>query len=308
MNEAVYAKTDKIVNRLGFGSWQLNNPLWGDMSETEAIKLVRYAIEQGINLFDTAPAYGSGQSEVILGQAIQGQREHVVINTKVGHLADGTSDFSVSSLENQIQVSLKRLNTDYIDSVILHNPDRTILAGKTMHFDKLKQLKSQGFIRAYGVSIDTYEDLMLVLQNVDLDVIEILFNVFFQGPAQGFQLASLKNVSLIVKVPLDSGWLTGKYNHHSQFTGIRARWSPAVIKRRADLVDEVKTISKTEALVPIALGFILSYPEITAVIPGIKDESQLQSILECEHTISDEIKNQLIKLYDDKLKTNPLPW
>lgn len=308
MKSVLYAKTNKTINRIGFGAWQLNNPLWGEMSYQAGIDLVKAALSKGINFFDTAPGYGSGQSEIILGQAIQGQREHVVINTKVGHLADGTSDFSVSSLEQQVRASLKRLHTDYIDSVILHNPDRSILAGKTSHFDKLRELKAQGLIRAFGVSIDTYEDLMIVLQNVDLDVIEILFNVFFQGPAQGFQLASRKNVSLIVKVPLDSGWLTGKYGHQSHFTGIRARWSPAVIERRADLVDEVKAISKTEALVPIALGFILSYSEITAVIPGIKDETQLQSILECEHTIADEIKNQLIKLYDDKLKKNPLPW
>ena len=99
MKKVMYAKTDKTIHRIGFGAWQLNNPLWGDMSEIEAIKLVRYAIEQGINLFDAAPGYGNGQSELILGKAIKGHRDQVVINTKVGHLADGSSDFSVESQE-----------------------------------------------------------------------------------------------------------------------------------------------------------------------------------------------------------------
>lgn len=308
MKTVSYAKTNKTINRIGFGAWQLHNPLWGDMTQQAGIDLVKAAISEGINYFDTAPGYGSGQSEIILGQAIQGQRDHVVINTKVGHLADGTSDFSVESLENQIRASLKRLDTDYIDSVILHNPEQSILEGKTTHFDRLRQLKAQGLIRAFGVSIDTYEDLMLVLQNVDIDVIEILFNIFFQGPSKGFKLAHEKGVSLIAKVSLDSGWLTGKYNHHSTFTGIRERWQPSVIKRRADLVDKVKTITHKEILTSIALGFILSYPEITAVIPGIQSEAQLQSILNSDLNISNDIKTKLIQLYEVDIEKNPLPW
>lgn len=308
MTSVNYAKTNKTIHRVGFGAWQLNNPLWGSMSEDEGIQLVKTAIASGINFFDTAPGYGNGMSEIILGKAIQNNRDQVVINTKLGHLADGTSDFSVTSLESQIQSSLKRMDITYLDSAILHNPNRDILAGKTAHFQMLKQLKQNGLIRAYGVSIDTYEELMLVLNHVEVDVIEILFNVFFQGPAQGFQLAKEKGVSLVAKVPLDSGWLTGKYNQDSIFTGIRNRWSKDVIKRRADLIEDVKQITQQNNLIGPAIGFILSFPEITAVIPGIQSLDQLKTFVEGDFTISETVKQKLIALYQQKIQSNPLPW
>lgn len=308
MKKVMYAKTDKTIHRIGFGAWQLNNPIWGNMSEQEGIDLVLYAISKGVNLFDTAPGYGGGQSERILGKAIAGRRDQVVINTKVGHLADGTSDFSVDSLEKQVLASLERLGTTYLDSVILHNPDKAILRGKTGHFDILKSLKSRGVIRAYGVSIDTYEELIITLENVDLDVIEILFNVFFQSPSDGFKLAAQKGVSLIAKVPLDSGWLTGKYDENSSFTGIRHRWDQSTIQRRADLVNEVKRITQTDNLTPIALGFILSFKEISAVIPGVKTQAQLDDILNHTKPIGAALKEQLIELYHQKIKPNKLPW
>lgn len=303
-----YANTNKSIHRIGFGAWQLNNPLWGDMSEQQGIDLVKAAIAQGIQFFDTAPGYGNGMSEVILGKAIQGQRESVVINTKLGHLADGSTNFSVDSLENQIQSSLKRMNIKYLDSVILHNPNRDILEGKTTHFQKLTQLKEKGLIRAYGVSIDTYDELMTVLNHVKLDVIEILFNVFFQGPAKGFDLAKSQGVSLIAKVPLDSGWLTGKYHHQSTFTGIRERWSKEVIHRRADLVEDIKRMTHQDQLTTIAIGFILSFPEITAVIPGIKTMEQLNTFTTGDFSITPELKAKLIALYDQKIASNSLPW
>lgn len=149
---------------------------------------------------------------------------------------------------------------------------------------------------------------MLVLNNVEVDVIEILFNVFFQGPAQGFQLAKEKGVSLVAKVPLDSGWLTGKYGQDSIFTGIRDRWSKAVIKRRADLIEDVKQITHQNDLINTAIGFILSFPEITAVIPGIKTLDQLKTFVEGDFTISKTVKQQLIELYQQKIQSNPLPW
>ncbi len=308
MNETLYAKTNKKINRLGFGAWQLNNSLWGTMSEEDGIALVKKAINQGINFFDTAPGYGSGMSEIILGKAIKGHREAVVINTKLGHKADGNTDFSVESLENQVKESLKRIDIKYLDSVILHNPSRDILEGKTTHFQVLSQIKQKGLIRAFGVSIDTYDELETVLKNNDIDVVEILFNVFFQGPSRAFKLAKDKGVSLIAKVPLDSGWLTGKYDEHATFTGIRNRWSKEVIHHRGLLVKQLKTITQSENLTPYAVGFILSYPEITTVIPGIKTFEQLHEFTTNDFIISDEIKQQMIDLYEREIKNNPLPW
>ena len=102
---------------------------------------MRAAYEAGITFYDTAPNYALGRSEMILGEALKDVREHVILNTKFGHHTDDHLDFSEDLIKTTIEGSLKRLQTRYLDSVILHNPDQTILAGATNHFEVLKQLK-----------------------------------------------------------------------------------------------------------------------------------------------------------------------
>jgi len=310
MKHANYANTNKLINRLGFGAWQLGNTdFWGHMSMEDGVELVNYAIQKGIHFFDTAPGYAAGMSERIIGVATANQRDKVVINTKLGHTADGETDFSVFSLKEQIYDSMERLQTDYIDSVILHNPSMDILEGKTLHFQELKKLKEEGMIRAYGVSIDTYEELKAVVDNLQIDLVEILFNIFFQEPARLFKKAKDKGISLIAKVPLDSGWLTGKYDEFSEFEGIRSRWDDETISRRASLVREVKNITGANDLTKYAISFVLSFPEITAVIPGIKTKEQLDDHLNNSTFVLDNnIKKELVDLYKRRIQKDPLYW
>jgi aryl-alcohol dehydrogenase-like predicted oxidoreductase len=305
-----YAKTGKKIHRIGFGAWQLGNTeFWGHMSVEEGIELVDAAIKQGINLFDTAPGYASGLSETILGLAIKDRREQVVINTKFGHTAEGETDFSVFSLRDQIQSSLGRLQTDYLDSIVLHNPSMDILEGKTTHVQELKKLKEEGLIRSFGVSIDTLEEMDAVLNHLDIDVIEILFNVFFQEPAVLFEKAHDLGIAIIAKVPLDSGWLSGKYDEESEFEGIRSRWDDQTIERRASLVKDLKAIVRADDLTKYAIGFILSFPEVTAVIPGIRNLDQLKShINNGAYSLPKGIKEKMQELYKQKIQKNPLPW
>ncbi len=300
---------NKNISKIGFGGWQLANPLWSKMTYEEGIALVRLAYEKGITFFDTAPGYANGKSEEIIGTALEDYREEIYINTKIGHLADGTSNFSVSSLESQIKMSLSRLKTDYIDSVLLHNPSFDILSGKTEHFNVLKSLKDSGLIHGYGASIDTYEEFEALLKYTDSDTVEILFNIFFQAPRYLFDLAKAKGVKIIVKVPLDSGWLTGKYDAYSKFTGIRSRWTHEMIIRRDQLVKKIKKIVGSDDLVLFALSYILSFDAVTTVIPGVKNETQLESNLKVlDYKLDEHIINQLNELYEKDIKNNPLPW
>lgn len=310
MKKVEYAKTKEQVNRLGFGSWQLGNTeFWGYMSVEDGVALVKEAIERGINFFDTAPGYAAGMSESIIGMAIQDCRDQVIINSKFGHTADGETDFSVFSLRKQVTDSLERLQTTYLDSLLIHNPGFDILEGKTLHVQELKKLKDEGLIKAYGVSIDTLEEFDTVLDNLEVDVIEILFNVFFQDAIQSFKKAKEKNITLIAKVPLDSGWLTGKYDEFSEFEGIRMRWDDETILRRANLTRQLKDITGSHDLTKYAIGFVLSFPEITVVIPGIKNSEQLNDHLQHVNFVLDEkIKKKMIELYEKEIKDNPLPW
>jgi aryl-alcohol dehydrogenase-like predicted oxidoreductase len=191
------------VSRLGFGGWQLgSNETWGKVSEQESIDLVNEAVKQGINFFDTAPGYSSGRSEKILGIAFHDIRDQVFINSKIGHKEDGNSDFSIEGIEASIKGSLGRLQTTYLDSALLHNPSMEILQGKTKHFIELKRLKEEGLIHAYGVSIDSYNELKTVMENTDIQVVELLFNIFAQSPIPLFNEVKSRGTLIISEIPL----------------------------------------------------------------------------------------------------------
>jgi aryl-alcohol dehydrogenase-like predicted oxidoreductase len=306
-----YSKTlDKQISSLGFGGWQLGNTeFWGDMSFKEGVVLVKKAISLGVNFFDTAPGYSSGMSESIIGEAIRGDRENVVVNTKFGHNADSTSDFSIENIERSINLSLGRLQTTYLDSIILHNPEMYILEGKTDHFKELDRLKKMGKIRAYGVSVDRLDELVTILDNIEVDVIEVMFNVIHQEVTKVFDEIAKRGILLVVKVPLDSGWLTGKYNESSKFEGIRNRWNKETIINRSKIIKRIKEIVKDDNLVKHALSFILSFKAVTTVIPGVKNLSQLESnITSAGFKMEEDIKQQLIVLYDNYIKGVATPW
>lgn len=305
-----FKRLNKDISILGFGGWQLgNSDFWGNMNFKFGVELVKEAIDKGVTFFDTAPGYSSGLSEKIIGEGIKGFRDKVFINTKFGHKADGTSDFSVESIEGAIMESCKRLQTSYLDSIILHNPMMYILEGKTDHFKELERLKQIGLIKAYGVSVDTLEELKVIISNIEIDVIEVMFNIMHQEVIEVFEEIENKGIMLIIKVPLDSGWLTGKYNELSTFSGIRERWDKETIETRAFIVNEIKKIVKDDNLVKYALSFILSFSAVTTVIPGVKNIAQLNSNLEATvFSLDIDIKKQLIDLYKDVIINKNIPW
>lgn len=301
---------DKPISRIGFGAWQLgNNKDFSGMTEKEGIKLVHEAIREGITFFDTAPNYGGGMSEKILGKALDGLDSEIFINTKTGHDRTGRIDFSLDAITQSIYNSLEALNRDRLDSVILHNPEQDVLKGETEHYSRLISLKKQGVIDGYGVSIDTPDELEWVLDNCDVDVIEIMFNIIHQSPKVWFDEVRNRDILLIVKIPFDSGWLTGKYDRNTKFEGIRSRWTSEDIELRTELIDEIKDIVGTDELVPLALSFILSYDAVTTVIPGIRNKQQLQSNLESlNYSLNYEMKKRLEDFYQSRLSGLEIPW
>ncbi|MCF7927148.1 MAG: aldo/keto reductase [Candidatus Izimaplasma sp.] len=301
---------NKKISRIGFGAWQLGNTKeFSDMTKEEGLKLVKKAIDKGITFFDTAPNYAQGRSEEILGEALKGYEDTVFINTKVGHDHEGNTDFSLPAITNSINRSLKVLNRSYLDSVILHNPSHDILRGETTHYKQLEELKKQGLIKGYGVSIDTPEEIEMVLKNSNVDTIELMFNIIHQSPKALFDKIKERDILLVIKVPLDSGWLTGKYDETATFTGIRSRWSKKDIETRSEIIDDIKSIVKEDNLVPIAISFILSFDAVTTVIPGVRNEKQLNSnVAAGDYELTDDLKQQLVKLYEEKIKDLDTPW
>jgi aryl-alcohol dehydrogenase-like predicted oxidoreductase len=308
-----YIKDSLNISEVGLGAWQLGqNSGWKSMTEIEAIKLVHKSLDLGINFFDTAPNYGHGTSEERLGKALKGKdRSKIVINTKFGHTHRGVLNFSSDYIRESLEGSLKRLQVNYVDSLIIHNPPSEYFDGnKNDHYEILEKLIEEGKIKAYGASLDTYEDMKLLMETTNSKVIEVFFNIFHQDTLRGFELAKNKEVGIIVKIPLDSGWLTGKYNAESRFDDIRSRWSKQDIKKRANLVNKVSAIIGTEEnLAQIAIAFCLAYDAVSTVIPGNVNIEQLTSnVQSTDISISQKHIEKLENLYQSEIKKLNLPW
>jgi aryl-alcohol dehydrogenase-like predicted oxidoreductase len=311
MNYRPLGNTGLRVSEIGFGSWQLGNRKdWNSPTETAPEALVLQALDAGCNFFDTAPNYGGGESEAALGRALRGRRHEAVIATKFGHHADGTTDFSLARMRASLEHSLRKLGTDHLDVVLLHNPPGDILANQSGHFDELEKLKAAGMIRAYGASIDSSADILTALENTHSQVLEVLINVFRQEPLVALPRIRERQAGLIIKVPLDSGWLSGKYSHESTFSGVRDRWSPETIRRRAALVAKLGFATADGSTLPqAALRFLLRIPEVSTVIPGMKDAPQLRENLSAsDQTMPDAVFQRLRDFWRHKLADHELPW
>lgn len=314
MKYNTYTTNTPLVSEIGMGAWQLGkDSFWQTtLSEKEAIALVHKALDLGVNFFDTAPNYGFGTSETRLGKALKHtDRSKIVINTKFGHNDKGKTNYHSDTIRQSLEGSLKRLQIDYIDSLIIHNPPSEYLDGNNNdHYKILEQLKDEGKIKAYGASLDTYEEMKLLMETTDSKVIEAFFNILHQDTARAFDLAQQNEVGIIVKIPLDSGWLTGKYDEKSTFNDIRQRWSIQDIKTRSDLVNEIKNITGPDTnLTQTAIAFCLAYDAVSTVIPGSVTIEQLKNnIGSINQSISKELVKKLEQFYQTKVKDLTLPW
>lgn len=307
-----FGKSGLRVSAIGLGAWQLNNPLWGGPDEAESVRLVHAALDGGCTFFDTAPGYGGGASEQLLGQALRGRRDAAVICTKFGHTAEGENDFSMVSLRPALENSLRHLRTDRVDVLLLHNPPADRLDGAQAGdlYAELAVLQAEGKLRVFGASVDWAADLRILVRTTPSGAAEILFNAFQQEPRRAFADVEAGGLGLIAKVPLDSGWLSGKYDEHSRFDGIRDRWTPDVVARRAALVRELRALLPPGlSLAQAALRFVLAHPEISTVIPGAKDRAQLEANLAAAaEPLALETVAAIHELWRRELAANPLPW
>ena len=308
-----YTKHTPNVSEVGLGAWQLGDHSgWKSMTEKEAITLVHQALEAGVNFFDTAPNYGLGTSEIRLGKAFQGlDRSKIVVNTKFGHTAEGKTNYRADHIRTSLEGSLRRLGFDYVDSLIIHNPPfETLNGNKNPHYEILERLKEEGKIRAYGASLDTYDEMKLFMDTTDGEVIEAFFNILHQDAARAFEQAKAQSVGIIVKIPLDSGWLSGKYNAESTFDDIRKRWSKSDIATRAALVEKVKDIlGPKRDLSQSAIAFCLAFDAVSTVIPGNASPTQLRSNLKAaDQQLSVELVQQLVEFYGNEVAKLRLPW
>ncbi|MDQ1701381.1 MAG: hypothetical protein QOF57_633 [Frankiaceae bacterium] len=308
-----FGTTGLEVSRLGLGSWQLGrSAAWlNGPSEREAVDLVHAALDAGITFIDTAPGYADGQSELNVGAAIRNRRDGVVLCTKFGHTPEGGSNWESGAIRESIERSAQRLGTDYIDIVVLHSPPAEVLDGtQSDHYEVLASLVDEGLIRAYGASVDSSAEIDTVLTTSKSTALEVRMSALYQETWDAVGRAQAKGAGVIVKVPLESGWLTGKYGRDARFSDVRSRWTRDQVTARAALVDEFRALlPQGMGLISGALRFLLANEGVSTVIPGTKSLAQLQSTLGAAgDPLAPETVTAIREWYDAKLGSKPLVW
>lgn len=306
--------TGLTVSEIGLGTWQLGrSSQWPDGPDPdEAVRLVHAAIDAGITFLDTAPGYADGESEPTLARALGGgRRDRVVLCTKVGHLPDGSTDWSVGNVEGSVRRSLQRLSTDRLDVVVLHNPPADVLDGTTSeHYAALERLREQGLVRAYGASVDTSADVDTVVRTTASRALEVRLSALYQETWDAVGRAGDAGVGTIVKVPLESGWLAGRHTAESVFTDVRSRWSREDVAYRARLVDDLRTLLPPGVpLLHAALRFVLAHPRVSTVIPGVKSVRQLEDVVAAAaEPLPDDVVAAVRAFHRERLEDAPLDW
>ena len=303
--------TGITVSDIGFGGWAIGGPAtaagtpfgWGRASDDDSLAAIRRARELGVTFFDTADSYGFGRSESLLGIVLSRKRQDVVIATKVGvaRAADGKlhKDFSRAHIAQAVDGSLKRLRTDYNDLYQLHNPTMDELRRDDIH-EAMDRLQEAGKIRFWGVSVNTPEEGLEIVNRGWGYALQVLYNVLNQAPAEElFPLAKEKGYGIIARVPLASGLLSGKYRPDTVFAADDVRQNFLTPKRLEEVlprVDEAKSIigGTARALAEGALRFVLANDCVSTTIPGMRNIRQVEmNVAADEVRIPQEVVDKL---------------
>ena len=300
------------VSAVGLGAWQLGRSAeWpAGPDPEEAVRIARAALDLGVTFIDTAPVYAGGQSELNVGAALAGvPRDDYVLCTKVGRRPDGSTDWSPEAIEGSVRGSAERLGVEHIDVVVLHSPPPEVLTSPE-HTEALRDLKSKGLIRAYGASVDQGHEIDTALKERP-DVLEVRLSALYQEPLEALGRAAERGVGSIIKVPLESGWLSGAYDADSTFTDVRARWSPADVALRASLVEEFRALlPEGVGTLQGALRFLLAYPEISTLIPGTRSLDHLASSIAAaaEGPLPPDTVDEIESWYSRRIGEQALRW
>lgn len=291
MNYRTLGKTGYEVSEISLGTWQLGSR-WGDpFSEEVAQQTLEAALENGINMLDTADIYQDGCSERAIGRFLKAHPEkRIYVVTKMGralnpHVAEGYTEENMRRFVNQ---SRERMGVDALDLTLLHCPPTPIFSNKEF-FACLDKMKTEGIIRHYGVSIERIDEGLAALEH-DISAIEVIFNMYRQRPAEElFKKAAEKNVGIIVRVPLASGMLTGTYtadktfgpNDHRTYNRNGESFDKGETFSGVDYLTGIRSAERLKAELPtddlagMALRWCLMFPEVSVVIPGASRPEQI---------------------------------
>lgn len=290
MEYTTIPRSQITVSRIALGTWAIGGWMWGGSDERESIRTIHTALDKGIDLIDTAPVYGFGVSEETVGKAIQerGSREKVFIATKVGlewHDGSITRNSSSARIRQEVQDSLRRLRTNYIDIYQVHWPDPAVPieeTGRTM-----QELYKEGLIRAIGVSNYSQKQMERFTSVGELHTVQPPYNLFErQTESEVLPFAREKNLGVLAYGPLCRGLLTGRMQRDTQFTGDDLRKSDpkfqppryAQYLKAVQQLDDLAQKRYGRHVMDLAIRWVLDQPGISAALWGARRPAQLEAV------------------------------
>ncbi len=281
-------RTGLKVSVVGIGTWQFGGEWGKTFTAQEANAMLERAKALGINFIDTAECYGDHLSESLIGQAIEHEREDWIIATKFGHKFHGRFDrtyhWTPAEVREQLEASLKALRTDYVDIYQFHSGDDEAFDQEGL-WEMLNAQVEAGKIRYLGISIGSNDNLYQTSRatEVNADVIQVIYNRLDKTPEQRvFPSCIEQDLGVLARVPLASGFLSGKYKPGTKFTDesdVRSRRDQERVQEKLRLVQAIQKTEVPEGvdMAPWALAWCLQHPAVTCVIPGCKSVAQVES-------------------------------
>jgi aryl-alcohol dehydrogenase-like predicted oxidoreductase len=321
MEYRTLGKTGFKISEISLGTWQVGGKWGSGFDDQIADEILNTAIDNGVNFIDTADVYENGLSEAAVGRVVRSRAEKIYVATKCGrqispHVNEG---YTPAALTKFVEASLNNMGLERLDLIQLHCPPTDVYYRPEI-FDTFNELQKQGKIDKFGVSVEKVEEGIKALEYDDVSTVQIIYNLFRQRPQElFFKLAQEKNVGVIVRVPLASGLLTGKFSQATNFSPEDHR----NFNRNGEAFDKGETFSgvnydnglkavnalksifpEKNNLAPMALKWILKRAEVSTVIPGASKVEHLHSNLsvhEIPDLTEDQVK-QMNKVYEEYLK------
>src|SRR3954467_911309 len=293
MRTRTLGRTGRDVSEIGFGAWQIGAD-WGEVDEDEALATLHSAADAGVTFFDTADVYGDGRSERLVGRLLRERAgEPITVATKMGRRLDQTvANYSPEHFRAWNDRSRENLGVDTLELVQLHCPPTDLYYHPAV-FEELEAMVAEGRIAAYGVSVERVEEALKAIEYPNVASVQIVFNPFRHRPAGVFfREAAARGVGVIVRVPLASGLLSGKYtrettfgaddhrtfNRHGEAFDVGETFAGVPFEEGLDAVEALRPlVPEGTSMAQFALRWILMHDAVSTVIPGARNPEQARA-------------------------------
>jgi aryl-alcohol dehydrogenase-like predicted oxidoreductase len=273
MKKRLLGTTDIAVTPIALGCWPMGAGYWGKCDDAVSIRTIHKALEVGINYLDTAPAYGGGHSEEVVGKGLAGRREDVILSTKVAAAPDKVRD--------SLDVSLRRLQTDYVDVCFIHWPRRSEPLAQVMEI--LEELRDEGRIRAIGVSNFTVEMMAMASKYGTVDAVQPPYNLIWRFIEDDVLSYSRDHdIGVVTYSSLAQGLLTGTLRLNTSLPGddMRPRsilWQPENYGKCLYATERLRPVAEKldVSLAQLALRWLVEQPGVTAALVGARQPEEI---------------------------------